>query len=65
MDSQLAKWKFELERIWSAEAPDYGEAMRLAAQMANASEPATGTPTTWSRTPRGVASASFAKLCTH
>jgi hypothetical protein len=39
MDSQLAKWKFELERIWSAEAPDYGEALRLATQMAAASEP--------------------------
>jgi hypothetical protein len=37
MDRQLADWKFGVERIWSAAAPDYREAARLAAQMAGAS----------------------------
>jgi hypothetical protein len=40
MDRQLAEWKLDIERIWSADAPDYSEAARLAAQMANASEEA-------------------------
>jgi hypothetical protein len=40
MDRQLAEWKVEIERIWAAAAPDYGEAVRLASQMANASEEA-------------------------
>jgi DnaJ domain len=34
MDRQLAQWKLELDRIWSAHAPDYGEAVRLALQIA-------------------------------
>jgi hypothetical protein len=38
MDRQLAEWKIEIERIWSAAAPDYREAARLAAHMASASE---------------------------
>jgi hypothetical protein len=40
MDRQLAEWKVEIERIWAAAAPDYGEAVRLASQMANSSEEA-------------------------
>lgn len=38
MDRRFADWKFELDRIWSAHAPDYGEAMRLAQRIANTSE---------------------------
>ena len=38
MDRQLAEWKVEIERIWAAAAPDYGEAVRLASRIANASE---------------------------
>src|ERR1700722_17123190 len=38
MDRQLAQWKFELDRIWSAHAPDYGEAVRLARQIAASDE---------------------------
>jgi hypothetical protein len=38
MDRQLAEWKVEIERIWAAAAPDYGEAVRVASQMASASE---------------------------
>ena len=34
MERQLAEWKPELDRIWSAHAPDYGEAVRLAQQIA-------------------------------
>jgi hypothetical protein len=37
MDRKLAQWKLGIERLWSAAAPDYSEAVRLAAQMANAS----------------------------
>jgi hypothetical protein len=37
MDRKLWEWKFGVERIWSAAAPDYDEAARLAADMANAS----------------------------
>lgn len=40
MERQLAKWKLGVERIWSAAAPDYGEAARLATHMASASEEA-------------------------
>jgi hypothetical protein len=36
MDRHLADWKFGIERIWSAAAPDYHEAARLAAEMAGA-----------------------------
>jgi len=38
MDRQLSEWKVEIERIWSAAAPDYGEAVRIASHMANAGE---------------------------
>jgi hypothetical protein len=38
MDRQLSEWKLGIERIWSAAAPDYQEAARLAAAIANASE---------------------------
>lgn len=38
MDRQLRDWKFALERIWSAATPDYGEAVRLAADIAAVSE---------------------------
>jgi hypothetical protein len=34
MDRHLADWKFGIERIWSAAAPDYHEAARLAAEIA-------------------------------
>ena len=38
MDRQLAEWKLELDRIWSAHAPDYDEAVRLALQIAGRGE---------------------------
>ena len=38
MDRQLSEWKLEIERIWSAHAPDYGEAVRIASHMAGAGE---------------------------
>jgi hypothetical protein len=37
MDRQLAQWKLDIERLWSAAAPDYREAARVAAHMASAS----------------------------
>jgi hypothetical protein len=37
MDRQLSEWKLGVERIWSAAAPDYDEAARLAAEIARAS----------------------------
>ncbi len=40
MDRQLSEWKIGVERIWSADAPDYHEAARLAADIARASEEA-------------------------
>jgi hypothetical protein len=40
MDRQLPEWKLGIERIWSAAAPDYREAARLAADIARASEAA-------------------------
>jgi hypothetical protein len=40
MDRQLSEWKLGIERIWSATAPDYGEAARLAADIASVSEEA-------------------------
>jgi hypothetical protein len=36
MDRQLAEWKLEIERLWSARAPDYGEAVRIAAHIVSA-----------------------------
>ena len=38
MERRLAEWKLELDRLWSAHAPDYDEAVRLAQQIANAGE---------------------------
>jgi len=38
MEKRLAEWKTELDRIWSAHAPDYGEAVRLAQQIAGCAE---------------------------
>jgi hypothetical protein len=40
MDRHLAEWKLDFDRIWSAEAPDYQEAARLAAVIAASSEQA-------------------------
>ena len=34
MDSKLREWQLDVERIWSAEAPDWSEAARLADVMA-------------------------------
>jgi hypothetical protein len=38
MDTQLLEWRTAVDRIWSAAAPDYLEAARLAADMAGASQ---------------------------
>jgi hypothetical protein len=38
MERRLAEWKTELDRIWSAHAPDFGEAVRLAQQIAGSDE---------------------------
>lgn len=40
MDRQLADWKFGIERIWSAPAPDYLAAARLADDIARFSDEA-------------------------
>src|SRR5271169_1071976 len=40
MERRIAEWKVEIERIWSAHAPDYGEAVRVAQHIASASEEA-------------------------
>jgi hypothetical protein len=40
MDRQLSEWKVEIDRIWSADAPDYREAVRIASHMAAAGEEA-------------------------
>jgi O-acetyl-ADP-ribose deacetylase (regulator of RNase III) len=37
MERQLSEWKLEIERIWSAAAPDYHEAACLAAEIASLS----------------------------
>jgi hypothetical protein len=37
MDRQFSEWRLGVERIWSAAAPDYREAARLAAHIASAS----------------------------
>ena len=34
MDKHLDAWKFDLDRLWSAPAPDYGEAVRVTAAIA-------------------------------
>jgi hypothetical protein len=38
MDRHLAEWKLELDRIWSAHAPDYAEAMQLVQRIASTSD---------------------------
>jgi hypothetical protein len=38
MDRHLSEWKLSVELIWSAAAPDYGEAACLAAEISRASE---------------------------
>jgi DnaJ domain len=38
MERRLAEWKVELDRLWSAHAPDFHEAMRLVQQIAGAGE---------------------------
>ena len=38
MDRHLAEWRLELDRIWSAHAADYGEAVRLVHLIASTSE---------------------------
>src|ERR1700734_3388085 len=38
MDRHLAEWKYELDRFWSAHAPDYGEAMQLVREIASNAE---------------------------
>jgi DnaJ-domain-containing protein 1 len=38
MERQLSEWKAELDRIWSAHAPDFAEAVRLAQSISVASE---------------------------
>ena len=38
MERRLAEWKTELDRIWSAHAPDYGEAVLLAQRIAASDE---------------------------
>ncbi len=35
MDQRFAQWKLELDRIWLAHAPDYGEAVRLVQRIAS------------------------------
>jgi hypothetical protein len=38
MEKQLAEWKAEIEHVWSAHTPDYGEAVRIAMHIAAAAE---------------------------
>lgn len=38
MNRRLAEWKLEVDRIWSAHAPDYGEAVTLAQLIADCAE---------------------------
>ena len=40
MERRIAEWKIELERIWSAHAPDYAQAVRLAQQIAGTGDEA-------------------------
>lgn len=41
MDRRLAEWKLDIERIWSAAAPDYHQAARLADDMIRFAEETT------------------------
>jgi hypothetical protein len=38
MNQRLAEWKLAFDRIWSAHAPDYGEAVTLAERIADRAE---------------------------
>ena len=38
MDSKLREWQLDIERIWQAAAPDWGEAARLVDVMARTGE---------------------------
>lgn len=38
MDRRITDWKHELDLIWSAHAPDFGEAVQLVQQIASAGE---------------------------
>jgi hypothetical protein len=38
VDRHLAEWKYQLDRFWSAHAPDYSEAMQLAREIASSAE---------------------------
>jgi len=38
MERQLAEWKAEIEHVWSAHAPVFGEAVRIAMHIAAAGE---------------------------
>jgi hypothetical protein len=38
MERRLSEWKAELEHIWASHAPDFAAAVRLAQQIAGASE---------------------------
>lgn len=38
MERLLAEWKAEIEHVWSAHAPDYGEAVRVAGHIASVAE---------------------------
>ena len=39
MDARLKEWKLGVDRLWSAAAPDYAQAARLAAEIARSDEP--------------------------
>ena len=39
MDAPLTEWKLIVDRFWSADAPDYAQAARLAAEIARSDEP--------------------------
>jgi hypothetical protein len=41
MDKQLTEWTFAVQRLWSATAPDYRAAERLAFEIARSGEEAT------------------------
>jgi hypothetical protein len=41
MDRQLREWKLGIERLWSAPAPDYRQAVQIVAEIAGNSEEAT------------------------
>jgi hypothetical protein len=39
MDARLKQWKHDVDRLWSAAAPDYAQAARLVAEIARSDEP--------------------------